>query len=114
MADDQRWRFGTPPKGNANFGWLQHIVHHLAPRGTAGVVLANGSMSSQQSGEGDIRKAMIEADVVDCMVALPGQLFFSTQIPACLWILARDKSANGHRDRRGEVLFIEARKLGFM
>ena len=103
-----------PTKGNANFAWLQHILHHLAPRGTAGVVLANGSMSSQQSGEGDIRKAMIEADVVDCMVALPGQLFFSTQIPACLWILARDKTANGHRNRRGEILFIDARKLGFM
>ena len=114
LAEDARWKFGVPPKGNANFGWLQHIIHHLAPRGTAGVVLANGSMSSQQSGEGDIRKAMIEADHVDCMVALPGQLFFSTQIPACLWILARDKSANGHRDRRGEILFIDARKLGFM
>ncbi|UYQ72864.1 type I restriction-modification system subunit M [Pelagibacterium flavum] len=114
LAEDARWRFGTPPKGNANFGWLQHIYHHLAPRGTAGVVLANGSMSSQQSGEGEIRKAMIEADAVDCMVALPGQLFYSTQIPACLWILARDKSANGHRDRRGEILFIDARKLGFM
>ncbi|MEY9532867.1 type I restriction-modification system subunit M [Sinorhizobium fredii] len=114
LAEDVRWKFGVAPKGNANFGWLQHIIHHLAPRGTAGVVLANGSMSSQQSGEGDIRKAMIEADQVDCMVALPGQLFFSTQIPACLWILARDKSANGHRDRRGEFLFIDARKLGFM
>ena len=114
LTEDVRWRHGTPPKGNANFAWLQHILHHLAPRGTAGVVLANGSMSSQQSGEGDIRKAMIEADVVDCMVALPSQLFFSTQIPACLWILARDKSANGHRDRRGEILFIDARKLGFM
>jgi len=114
LAEDARWKFGVPPKGNANFGWLQHIIHHLAPRGTAGVVLANGSMSSQQSGEGEIRKAMIEADQVDCMVALPGQLFYSTQIPACLWILARDKSANGHRDRRGEFLFIDARKLGFM
>lgn len=114
LAEDVRWRHGTPPKGNANFAWLQHILHHLAPRGTAGVVLANGSMSSQQSGEGEIRKAMIEADMVDCMVALPGQLFYSTQIPACLWILARDKSANGHRDRRGETLFIDARKLGFM
>lgn len=114
LAEDARWKFGLPPKGNANFGWLQHIIHHLGPRGTAGVVLANGSMSSQQSGEGEIRKAMIEADVVDCMVALPGQLFYSTQIPACLWILARDKSANGHRDRRGEILFIDARKLGFM
>lgn len=114
LVEDARWKFGRPPNGNANFGWLQHIIHHLAPRGTAGVVLANGSMSSQQSGEGEIRKAMIEADQVDCMVALPGQLFYSTQIPACLWILARDKSANGHRDRRGEILFIDARKLGFM
>ncbi|WCK77899.1 type I restriction-modification system subunit M [Agrobacterium fabrum] len=114
LAEDARWKFGRPPNGNANFGWLQHIIHHLAPRGTAGVVLANGSMSSQHSGEGDIRKEMIEKDQVDCMVALPGQLFFSTQIPACLWILARDKSANGHRDRRGEILFIDARKLGFM
>ncbi|MEK7266023.1 MAG: class I SAM-dependent DNA methyltransferase [Pseudomonadota bacterium] len=114
LKDDARWKFGTPPAGNANFAWLQHIIHHLAPRGTAGVVLANGSMSSQQSGEGEIRKAMIEADMVDAMVALPGQLFYSTQIPACLWILARSKSANGHRDRKGEILFIDARKLGFM
>ena len=114
VRDDARWAFGAPPVGNANFAWLQHIIHHLAPRGTAGVVLANGSMSSQQSGEGEIRKAMIEGDVVDCMVALPGQLFYSTQIPACLWILARSKSANGHRDRRKEFLFIDARQLGFM
>ncbi|MFA4892707.1 type I restriction-modification system subunit M [Brevundimonas sp.] len=114
LEGDARWTFGTPPQGNANFAWLQHILHHLAPRGTAGVVLANGSMSSQQSGEGEIRKALIEADHVDCMVALPGQLFYSTQIPACLWFLARDKSANGHRDRRGEILFIDARKLGHL
>ena len=114
LREDARWTFGIPPAGNANFAWLQHIHHHLAPRGTAGVVLANGSMSSQQSGEGAIRKAMIEADAVDAMVALPGQLFYSTQIPACLWILAKDKSANGHRDRRGEILFIDARSLGFM
>ena len=114
LEGDARWAFGTPPQGNANFAWLQHIIHHLAPRGTAGVVLANGSMSSQQSGEGEIRKAMIEGDVVDCMVALPGQLFYSTQIPACLWFLARNKSANGHRDRRRQILFIDARKLGRM
>jgi type I restriction enzyme M protein len=114
LEGDARWTFGTPPQGNANFAWLQHILHHLAPRGTAGVVLANGSMSSQQSGEGEIRKALIEADHVDCMVALPGQLFYSTQIPACLWFLARDKSANRHRDRRGEILFIDARKLGHL
>lgn len=115
LAEDIRWTaFGTPPQGNANYAWLSHIYHHLAPRGTAGVVLANGSMSSQQSGEGEIRRKMIETDAVDCMVALPGQLFYSTQIPACLWFLARDKSANGHRDRRGEILFIDARKLGVM
>ncbi len=115
LDGDVRWKqFGTPPQGNANFAWLSHIVHHLAPRGTAGVVLANGSMSSQQSGEGEIRKAMIEQDVVDCMVALPGQLFYSTQIPACLWFLAKDKSRNGHRHRKGEFLFIDARKLGHM
>lgn len=114
LESDARWAHGTPPQGNANFAWLQHIIHHLAPRGTAGVVLANGSMSSQQSGEGEIRKALLEADQVDCMVALPGQLFYSTQIPACLWFLARDKSANGLRDRRGEILFIDARKLGHL
>jgi type I restriction enzyme M protein len=114
FEDDIRWSFGTPPQGNANYAWLSHIYHHLAPRGTAGVVLANGSMSSQQSGEGEIRKKMIEADVIDCMVALTGQLFYSTQIPACLWFLARDKIANGHRDRRGEILFIDARNLGQM
>ncbi|WP_293535389.1 class I SAM-dependent DNA methyltransferase [Phenylobacterium sp.] len=114
LEGDARWTFGTPPQGNANFAWLQHILHHLAPRGTAGVVLANGSMSSQQSGEGEMRRALIEADHVDCMVALPGQLFYSTQIPACLWFMARDKSANGHRDRRGEILFIDARKLGHL
>jgi type I restriction enzyme M protein len=119
LRDDGRWKFGTPPAGNANYAWLQHIMHHLAPAGTAGVVLANGSMSSTQSGEGEMRKAMIEAEMVDCMISLPGQLFYSTQIPACLWFLAKDKS-NGIardrklRDRRGEVLFIDARKLGQM
>ena len=108
LTEDQRWRYGAPPKGNANFAWVQHIVHHLAPAGIAGFVLANGSMSSNQSGEGAIRKNLIEAELVDCMVALPGQLFYSTQIPACLWFLARD------RKRRGEVLFVDARKLGRM
>lgn len=113
LREDVRWKFGAPPMGNANYAWLQHIYHHLAPNGTAGVVLANGSMSSNQSGEGDIRKAMLEADTVDCMVALPGQLFYSTQIPACLWFLARNKNpGNGLRDRRGQVLFIDARKMG--
>lgn len=114
MTEDVRWQYGTPPKGNANFAWIQHIIHHLAPRGHAGVVLANGSMSSQTSGEGEIRKQLIEQDRVDCMVALPGQLFYSTQIPVCLWILSRDKSANGLRDRRGEVLFLDARNMGHM
>ena len=115
LREDARWKFGVPPAGNANYAWLQHIHHHLAPNGTAGVVLANGSMSSGQSGEGDIRRAMVEGDVVDCMIALPGQLFYSTQIPACLWFLARNKNPdNGWRDRRGEVLFIDARKLGHM
>lgn len=113
LREDVRWTFGVPPVGNANYAWLQHIYHHLAPKGTAGVVLANGSMSSNQSGEGEIRKAMIEADVVDCMVALPGQLFYSTQIPACLWFLTRKKNPDkGRRDRRGQVLFIDARKMG--
>ncbi|UVM73317.1 type I restriction-modification system subunit M [Pseudomonas alvandae] len=115
LREDVRWKFGAPPVGNANFAWLQHIYHHLAPIGTAGVVLANGSMSSNQSGEGEIRKAMLEADAVECMVALPGQLFYSTQIPACLWFLARNKNpGNGLRDRRGQVLFIDARKLGVL
>ena len=114
LTDDVRWKYGTPPAGNANFAWLQHIVHHLAPTGTAGVVLANGSMSSQQSGEGAIRQKLVENDLVDCMVALPGQLFYATQIPVCLWFLARDKGPGKHRGRKGEVLFIDARKLGRM
>jgi type I restriction enzyme M protein len=175
LKDDKRWVYGTPPAGNANYAWVQHFIHHLAPTGTAGFVLANGSMSSGQSGEGEIRKAIIEADLVDCMVALPGQLFYSTQIPVCLWFLTRDKTGRaaqppspgaarhplpegegtgermrqpalplgealvgpGHpaspasssplplgegvgvrasrlRDRRGEVLFVDARKLGTM
>ncbi len=114
LRDDRRWAFGVPPAGNANFAWVQHIVHHLSPNGIAGFVLSNGSMSSNQSGEGEIRKALVEADLVDCMVALPGQLFYSTQIPACLWFLSRDRRNHKFRDRRGEVLFIDARKLGFM
>jgi len=114
LREDKRWKFGVPPAGNANFAWVQHMIHHLAPTGITGFVLANGSMSSNQSGEGEIRKNIIEADLVDCMVALPGQLFYSTQIPACLWFLARDKKNIRFRDRRGEVLFIDARKLGRM
>jgi type I restriction enzyme M protein len=118
LKEDVRWKYGVPPAGNANFAWVQHFLHHLSPTGIAGFVLANGSMSSQQSGEGDIRKAIVEADLVDCMVALPGQLFYSTQIPVCLWFLARDKK-NGlggrgkkMRNRQKETLFIDARKLG--
>jgi type I restriction enzyme M protein len=114
LRDDKRWQYGVPPAGNANFAWVQHIVHHLAPAGVAGFVLANGSMSSNQSGEGEIRKNLVEADLVDCMVALPGQLFYSTQIPACLWFLAKTKKNGKFRDRRGQVLFIDARKLGRM
>ncbi|MFZ5873097.1 MAG: type I restriction-modification system subunit M [Bacillota bacterium] len=114
LRDDKRWKYGAPPAGNANFAWVQHIVHRLAPAGVAGFVLANGSMSSNQSGEGEIRKNLIEADLVDCMVALPGQLFYSTQIPACLWFLARDRKDGKFRDRRGQVLFIDARKMGRM
>ncbi|PKO61716.1 MAG: N-6 DNA methylase [Betaproteobacteria bacterium HGW-Betaproteobacteria-18] len=113
--DDVRWQFGVPPKGNANFAWVQHFIHHLSPQGMAGFVLANGSMSSNQSGEGDIRRALIEADLVDCMVALPGQLFYSTQIPVCLWFVTKNKGLDakrGLRDRRKQTLFIDARKLG--
>ena len=114
LRDDRRWEYGAPPVGNANFAWVQHFLYHLAPRGTAGFVLANGSMSSNQSGEGEIRKNLIEADLVDCIVALPGQLFRSTQIPACLWFLSRGRQNGEHRDRRGETLFIDARKMGQM
>jgi len=125
LRDDRRWRYGVPPVSNANFAWVQHFIYHLAPTGMAGFVLANGSMSSNQSGEGEIRKSIIEADLVDCMIALPGQLFYSTPIAVCLWFLARDKrnlpapstarQAGGHfRDRRGETLFIDAQKLGAM
>jgi len=112
VDDDVRWQYGVPPKGNANFAWVQHFIHHLAPDGYAGFVLANGSMSSNQSGEGDIRKAIIEADLVDCMVALPGQLFYSTQIPVCLWFLTKNRNDGKRRDRRKQTLFIDARKLG--
>jgi type I restriction enzyme M protein len=117
LRDDPRWKFGTPPVGNANFAWLQHMASKLAPQGVAGVVLANGSLSSQQSGEGDIRQKMVEADLVECIVAMPGQLFYTTQIPVSLWFLNRDKSSGGSRqwrDRKGEVLFIDARTIGTM
>ncbi len=114
IAKDTRWVYGTPPAKNANYAWLQHIVSKLATNGRAGVVLANGSMSSNQSGEGTIREAMLKGDVVECMVALPGQLFTNTQIPACLWFLSKNKKAgkNGKHDRKGQVLFIDAREMG--
>ena len=112
LKEDERWVYGVPPAGNANFAWVQHFISHLSATGLAGFVLANGSMSSNQSGEGEIRKNIIEADLVDCMVALPGQLFYSTQIPVCLWFLARHKRNGRFRERRGEVLFIDARKMG--
>ena len=112
LREDVRWKYGIPSVGNANYAWVQHMIHHLSPTGIAGFVLANGSMSSNSSGEGEIRKAMVEADLVDCMIALPGQLFYSTQIPACLWFLTRTKRNGKFRDRSGHTLFIDARKLG--
>lgn len=126
LREDARWKFGVPPSGNANYAWVQHMMHKLAPSGIAGFVLANGSMSSNTSGEGEIRKQLIEKDMVDCMIALPGQLFYTTQIPVCLWFLTRNKKASprpasgraaggkvpSFRDRRGSTLFIDARKLG--
>jgi type I restriction enzyme M protein len=114
LQEDVRWKFGVPPKNNANFAWVQHFMHHLSPTGIAGFVLANGSMSSNTSNEGEIRKNMIESDLVDCMVALPSQLFYNTMIPACLWFISRDKKNHRFMDRRGHVLFVDARKLGTM
>jgi len=113
--DDVRWKYGVPPANNANFAWMQHMIHHLAPHGSMALLLANGSMSSNTNNEGEIRKALIEADLVECMVALPGQLFTNTQIPACIWFLTRSKAErNGARNRKGETLFIDARNLGYM
>ncbi len=117
--DDPRWKYGIPPAGNANFAWMQHMIHHLAPHGSMALLLANGSMSSNTNNEGKIRKAIVEADLVECMVALPGQLFTNTQIPACIWFLTRSKAARGNDkagglDRAGETLFIDARNLGYM
>lgn len=114
LRDDVRWKFGVPPVGNANFAWVQHFIHHLSPSGIAGFVLANGSLSSNTSGEGEIRKHIVEADIVDCIVAMPPQLFYNTMIPACLWFVARSKENHRFRDRRGHILFIDARKLGVM
>ncbi len=126
LTEDIRWKYGTPPTGNANYAWLQHMVHHLSPNGVAGVVLANGSLSSNTSSEGEIRKAMIEDDLVDCIIAMPSSLFYSTGIPVCIWILNRNKAApplnlplakgetSKQRGRKGETLFIDARKMGEM
>ncbi len=114
LKEDYRWKYGTPPVNNANYAWIQHFVHHLSPSGTAGFVMANGSMSTNTSNEGVIRKNMIEADLVDCMVAMPGQLFYTTQIPVCLWFLTRSKKGKGARDRAGRVLFIDGRKMGVL
>lgn len=108
LADDVRWKYGTPPNGNANFAWIQHIIHHLAPTGRAGVVLANGSLSSQSGGEGEIRRRLVEADLVDCIVAMPPQLFYTTQIPVSIWFFNKDKK------QKGKTLFIDARNLGTM
>jgi type I restriction enzyme M protein len=114
LREDVRWKYGIPSSSNANFAWVQHFIHHLSPNGIAGFVLANGSMSSNQSGEGEIRKNIIEADLIDCMIALPGQLFYTTPIPACLWFITRNKKNGRFRDRRGETLFIDTRKMGYL
>ena len=117
LRDDKRWKFGIPPAGNSNYAWIEHFAYHLAPNGIAAFVMANGSMSSNQSGEGEIRKNLIEAEkggLVDCVIALPGQLFYTTQIPVCVWILVRDRRNHKYRDRSREILFIDARKMGTM
>lgn len=114
LQDDLRWKYGTPPPGNANYAWIQHMISKLAPTGTAGIVLANGSMSTNTSSELEIRKNLIEEDLVECIVTLPGQLFYSTQIPVCLWFITKNKAKNGKRERSGEILFIDARNLGHM
>ena len=112
LREDARWRFGTPPVGNANFAWLQHIHHHLTPLGAAGVVLANGSLTSNQSNEGDIRRNLVKNDAISCIVSLPNQLFYSTQIPASLWFLVRTKTFNAGNSRKGQILMIDARSMG--
>ena len=114
LRGDGRWQYGTPPEGNANFAWIQHFVYHLSPRGQAGFVLAKGALTSQTSGEGEIRRALIEARLVDCIVNLPAKLFLNTQIPASLWFLSRDKANGWFRNRRDEILFIDAREVGYM
>ena len=112
LREDARWKYGIPPVNNANYAWIQHFIHHLSPTGVAGFVMANGSMSTNTTSEGEIRKNIIEADLVDCMIALPGQLFYTTQIPVCLWFVARNKKNGKFRNRPGHTLFIDARKLG--
>lgn len=115
LKEDVRWKYGVPPDNNANYAWIQHFIHHLAPHGIAGFVLANGSMSTSTSSEGEIRQRLIEEDLVDCMIALPGQLFYTTQIPVCLWFLTRSKKADKKRkfrNRQGKTLFIDARRMG--
>jgi type I restriction enzyme M protein len=112
VKDDVRWKYGTPPDSNANYAWMQHFLHHLAPNGRAGFVMANGSMTTTAHNEGAIRKGLVQDDAVDCVVALPAQLFLSTGIPVCLWFFDRNKASSGERDRRGEVLFIDARHMG--
>lgn len=114
LQNDPRWKYGLPPKGNANYAWMQHMIYHLAPKGIMGLVLANGSLSSNSGGEGEIRKRIVEDDLIDCIVSLPKQLFYNTGIPACLWFISRKKSGNGDRKRTGEVLFIDASELGYL
>lgn len=114
LRQDGRWQYGVPPVGNANFAWVQHFLYHLAPTGAAGFVLSNGSLSSNTSGEGEIRSTLVKADLVDCVVMMPTQLFYNTGIPACLWFLSKSKNGNKNRDRQGEVLFIDASELGYM
>ena len=114
LKGDPRWQYGLPPSGNANYGWMQHMIYHLAPNGVMAMVLANGSLSSDQSGEGDIRRNIINADLVDCIVALPKQLFYNTGIPACIWFISRKRVGNGDRKRTGEILFIDASEMGHL
>jgi len=114
LKSDVRWKYGVPPAGNANYAWIQHFIHHLKPTGIAGFVMANGSLSSITSGKGQIRQRLIEERLVDCIVAMPSQLFYSTQIPACLWLVSRDRHNYKFRDRHDEILFIDARKMGEM
>src|SRR3989344_6091411 len=114
LKEDPRWQYGVPPSGNANYAWMQHMLYHLAPHGRMGLVLSNGSLSSNQSGEGEIRKCIIENDLVDCIVMLPKQLFYNTGIPACLWFISRKRTGNGDRKRSGEILFIDASEIGYL